>query len=382
MSALGNSEKCLKSGRYARLMGNFWRHPRTEGLSNAARGIFCNVISYCADQGVSYVPRSAMSKLSKGRNTARNVAELVAAGLLLETSAGYEPRDWAQHNRVASRKPRDANEMHAPRETIRESAERSVHEAPSPVPPPMQPPREANEMHATRETIEESPDSRAREAATPKRASTRNERRTRCKRDANEMHAPRETIEESPDSRARVRPRTQEREEISLSSLRSESETPSAAPPSPPAPPEPGLSESGTFELTPPSERPSTPAKVSPRKASKQRRESRYAAQRRRVVELFNLLFVPRFGFASQPKHWDALNRVTLAYVRDGDVLDETTVTANIAAFLADTWWGCSEKSPGYSIDVWARNFERYATKARVAAYQGSNHYAYSSNPI
>lgn len=137
MTVLGNSDKVRKAGRYARVMGNFWRHAKTEGLSDSACGVLVKVWSYCADQGVDRVAPTAMRKLYGSKNGRRAVLELVEAGLLEATDDGsYAPHDWLEHNPVA--RPREANERR------------------------MRGEREENERKAPSEIVQEMPDSRTR----------------------------------------------------------------------------------------------------------------------------------------------------------------------------------------------------------------------------
>ena len=87
------------SGYYARIMGTFWRHPRTCGLSMAARGLWVSLLSWCADGRTDgEVPAHAVGLVSAGRPMAREVSELEAAGLLEREGATLRLRDWAQHN--------------------------------------------------------------------------------------------------------------------------------------------------------------------------------------------------------------------------------------------------------------------------------------------
>src|SRR5690606_11718817 len=85
--------------RYARLMGDFWRHPRTANLSTVAAGILCRAWSYCADQMTDgEVPRFIVAAFFGGNPDEAVVRELVEAGLWEEASAGYRMRDWAERN--------------------------------------------------------------------------------------------------------------------------------------------------------------------------------------------------------------------------------------------------------------------------------------------
>lgn len=85
--------------RYARLMGDFWRHPRTAGLSPAAAGILARAWSYCADQMTDgEVPRFIIAAFFAGAPDEEVVSELIESGLWEETPDGYRMRDWADRN--------------------------------------------------------------------------------------------------------------------------------------------------------------------------------------------------------------------------------------------------------------------------------------------
>lgn len=84
---------------YARVLGTFWRHPRTAGLSLAACGAWVRCLSWCADHRTDgAVPRSVVPMVLGGREDRRAMAELVAAGLLEESDGSLQVRDWSQHN--------------------------------------------------------------------------------------------------------------------------------------------------------------------------------------------------------------------------------------------------------------------------------------------
>lgn len=85
--------------RYARLMGSFWRHPRTALLSPSAIGIHVRAISFCADNMTDgAIPLPMVAAFCGGVLLEVAVAEVVEAGLWKKTKLGYEIRDWAQHN--------------------------------------------------------------------------------------------------------------------------------------------------------------------------------------------------------------------------------------------------------------------------------------------
>ena len=89
--------------RYARLMGSFWRHPKTMALSLAARGLHCSALAFCADNMTDGAfPAPMVSAFCGGVADGAVVSELVAAGLWKAKGATYEIKDWAQHNITAA----------------------------------------------------------------------------------------------------------------------------------------------------------------------------------------------------------------------------------------------------------------------------------------
>lgn len=94
------SEKA-KKGFYARVMGTFWRHPRTCGLTLQARGLWVSMLSWCADQlSDGAVPDSALLLIAGGVPPKRHVDELAAVGLLERDDAAkaWRLREWSDHN--------------------------------------------------------------------------------------------------------------------------------------------------------------------------------------------------------------------------------------------------------------------------------------------
>lgn len=88
-----------KGSYYARVLGTFWRHPRTLGLSMAARGLWVSLLSWSADQrSDGAIPAAALTMVCGGKPDARSVADLLLCGLLLKTETAYTLRDWSQHN--------------------------------------------------------------------------------------------------------------------------------------------------------------------------------------------------------------------------------------------------------------------------------------------
>lgn len=95
------SESKRSSGYYARIMGTFWRHPRTSGLSLAARGLWVSLLSWCADQrSDGEVPAHVVQMVSAGDKRADVYREeLERAGLLATARENVlQLRDWSQHN--------------------------------------------------------------------------------------------------------------------------------------------------------------------------------------------------------------------------------------------------------------------------------------------
>ena len=88
-----------KGSYYARVLGTFWRHPRTLGLSMAARGLWVSLLSWSADQrSDGAIPAAALTMVCGGKSDARSVADLLLCGLLVRTETAYTLRDWSQHN--------------------------------------------------------------------------------------------------------------------------------------------------------------------------------------------------------------------------------------------------------------------------------------------
>lgn len=84
---------------YARVLGTFWRHPRTAALSLAACGAWVRCLSWCADHRTDgTIPRAVIPMVLGGRDDRRAVAELVSSGLLVEDGDALHVRDWSQHN--------------------------------------------------------------------------------------------------------------------------------------------------------------------------------------------------------------------------------------------------------------------------------------------
>ncbi len=89
------------SGYYARIMGTFWRHPRTSSLTLAARGLWVSLLSWCADQrSDGEIPAHVVQMVGAAdRRVDAYRRELESVGLLTIPRAGmFQLRDWEQHN--------------------------------------------------------------------------------------------------------------------------------------------------------------------------------------------------------------------------------------------------------------------------------------------
>lgn len=102
------SESKSSSGYYARIMGTFWRHPRTSGLSLAARGLWVSLLSWCADQRTDgAVPLHVVAMVCSGKPDAKALAELEVSGLVTKAAGGLELRNWSKHNITRERHERE-----------------------------------------------------------------------------------------------------------------------------------------------------------------------------------------------------------------------------------------------------------------------------------
>lgn len=87
------------SGYYARIMGTFWRHPRTSGLSLAARGLWVSLVSWSADQrSDGDVPVHALAMACGGRADMKALAELERVELVARVESRLVLRNWSKHN--------------------------------------------------------------------------------------------------------------------------------------------------------------------------------------------------------------------------------------------------------------------------------------------
>lgn len=99
MTRLGTDKELRKGGRYARVMGTLWRHPKREKCGRAAMGLLLDIWSYCADQGVRVVTKPGMIKIFGGDpNARRQLKELVDAGFVDVVEGGHSPHDWSEHS--------------------------------------------------------------------------------------------------------------------------------------------------------------------------------------------------------------------------------------------------------------------------------------------
>lgn len=85
--------------RYARLMGEFWRHKRTAQLSPAAAGILTRAWSFAAENMTDgHVPRPLFAAFFNGAVDDKVIEELVASGCMKAAGGGYDLRDFLQWN--------------------------------------------------------------------------------------------------------------------------------------------------------------------------------------------------------------------------------------------------------------------------------------------
>jgi len=99
-------------------------HPRTVGLSLAAKGLWAHGFSWCGkhDTGGA-MPRGVVAGLGVRAQIAKLVAELVAAGLWEPTEAGWQFRDFGDRQRRAieiaeARRLRDRERQAARRRSV------------------------------------------------------------------------------------------------------------------------------------------------------------------------------------------------------------------------------------------------------------------------
>lgn len=94
-----SGKSAQRGQRYARLMGDFWRHPRTSALSTAAAGVLARAFSYCADQMTDgAIPAALVPAFFGGAPDEAVIEEMIAAGVWKKTKTGFQIRDWGQRN--------------------------------------------------------------------------------------------------------------------------------------------------------------------------------------------------------------------------------------------------------------------------------------------
>jgi hypothetical protein len=82
--------------RYARLMGDFWRHPKVRRLSMEARSVLPMVWSFCADKASDGRVPSELVRMWCGANFDTIIVELEA--FLVADDIDYVCRDWLDYN--------------------------------------------------------------------------------------------------------------------------------------------------------------------------------------------------------------------------------------------------------------------------------------------
>lgn len=86
---------------WARLDDKFWRNPKMQALSHAARGAWANSVSYCAD---TPDPTGFLTfKEARERGTKALVTELVAGGAFEPVNGGYLIHDFDKYLHRGSR---------------------------------------------------------------------------------------------------------------------------------------------------------------------------------------------------------------------------------------------------------------------------------------
>lgn len=99
MTRLGNDRQLRKSGRYARVMGTLWRHPKREKCGRGAMGLLLDIWSHCADQSEEFISEKGMRRIINGDpNGRRQLKELVDAQFIDRVDGGYVPHDWSEHS--------------------------------------------------------------------------------------------------------------------------------------------------------------------------------------------------------------------------------------------------------------------------------------------
>lgn len=90
---------------WIKLDDKFWRNPKMRRLSHAARGVFCDSLSYCgdvaADQLTGYLSRQ--EALERATGNKRLVDEMVDVGCLEVVNGGYLIHDFPDYLPKTSR---------------------------------------------------------------------------------------------------------------------------------------------------------------------------------------------------------------------------------------------------------------------------------------
>lgn len=108
---LTSLRKRKTGGHYARLMGTLWRHKKPELAGDAALGMWCRMVSYCADVGRSVLSKREMAIImAYDKNGPRKLSALLKAKLVDEVEGGYSPHDFYDHNPGISPSTKDAQD--------------------------------------------------------------------------------------------------------------------------------------------------------------------------------------------------------------------------------------------------------------------------------
>lgn len=90
---------------WIKLDDKFWRNPKMRRLSHAARGVFCDCLSYCgdvaADQLTGFLSRQ--ESLDRATGNKRLVDEMVEVGCLEIVNGGYLIHDFPDYLPKTSR---------------------------------------------------------------------------------------------------------------------------------------------------------------------------------------------------------------------------------------------------------------------------------------
>lgn len=133
---------------WARLDDGFHAHPKIDGLSLAARGLFATALSYAAHYETDgQLPERVINYHARGHAGRKALKELLEAGLFEPVEAGYSIHDYLDYNR--SREEIEAERVGArSRQASKRRRERQI-----PIPFGDSAPRHAV-SHATRDSGE------------------------------------------------------------------------------------------------------------------------------------------------------------------------------------------------------------------------------------